>query len=97
MRTNLFRGGDAVGQRIRIGDYQCDVIGTLTTRGQAGFGGDQDDIVIMPIKTVQRRLTGNRDVALMLVGSIRPMTPQSSSRRSPTCCANAAVSGGGRG
>jgi putative ABC transport system permease protein len=44
------------------------VIGVLSTRGQAGFGGDQDDVVIMPIKTVQRRLTGNLDIHLMLVG-----------------------------
>ena len=65
---NLFAGGDAVGQRMRIGPISCNVIGTLTTRGQAGFGGDQDDIVVMPIKAVQRRFTGNRDVRLMLVG-----------------------------
>jgi putative ABC transport system permease protein len=45
----------------------CDVIGALSTRGQGGFG-DQDDVVVMPIKTVQRRFTGNRDVRLMLVG-----------------------------
>ena len=31
-------------------------------------GGDQDDVVIMPIKAVQRRFTGNRDIRLMLVG-----------------------------
>ena len=65
---NLFRGGEAVGRRIRIGAISCDVIGTLSTRGQAGFGGDQDDVVIMPIKAVQRRFTGNRDIRLMLVG-----------------------------
>ncbi len=68
VRTNLFRGGDAVGQRMRIGAISCDVIGVLSTRGQAGFGGDQDDVVIMPIKAVQRRFTGNRDIRLMLVG-----------------------------
>ncbi|WP_374943508.1 ABC transporter permease [Sphingomonas sp.] len=68
VRTNLFRGGDPVGQRIRIGAISCDVIGVLSTRGQAGFGGDQDDIVAMPIKAVQRRFTGNRDIRLMLVG-----------------------------
>jgi putative ABC transport system permease protein len=68
VRTNLFRGGRAVGQRFRIGDVSCDVIGVLSTKGQAGFGGDQDDVVIMPIKTVQRRFTGNTDVRLMLVG-----------------------------
>jgi putative ABC transport system permease protein len=68
VRTNLFRGGDAVGLRMRIGAISCDVIGVLSTRGQAGFGGDQDDVVIMPLKAVQRRFTGNRDIRLMLVG-----------------------------
>jgi putative ABC transport system permease protein len=50
VRTNLFRGGAAVGDRMRVGGISCDVIGMLSTRGQAGFGGDQDDVVIMPIK-----------------------------------------------
>ncbi|MEG3180979.1 ABC transporter permease [Sphingomonas sp. LT1P40] len=68
VKQNLFRGGRAVGQRMRINNISCDVIGTLATRGQAGFGGDQDDTVIMPIKTVQRRFTGNRDIRVMLVG-----------------------------
>ena len=68
VRGNLFRGSRAVGKRFRIGNVSCDVIGTLSTRGQAGFGGDQDDVVIMPIKAVQRRFTGTRDVRLMLVG-----------------------------
>ncbi|MDF2383546.1 ABC transporter permease [Nostoc ellipsosporum NOK] len=69
IRTNLFRGGSAVGDRIRVNGISCDVIGVLQTRGQAGFGGDQDDVVIMPIKQVQRRFTGNPDVRLMLVGT----------------------------
>lgn len=67
VRTNLFRGGEAVGERIRINGISCDVIGVLSTRGQGGFG-DQDDVVLMPIKQVQRRFTGNRDIRLMLVG-----------------------------
>ena len=65
---NLYRGGQAIGTRLRIGGISCDVIGVLSTRGQAGFGGDQDDVVIMPIKTVQRRFTGKQDVSLILVG-----------------------------
>jgi putative ABC transport system permease protein len=68
VRQNLFRGGRAVGQRFRIGAISCDIIGVLTTRGQAGFGGDQDDVVVMPIKTVQRRFTGSQSIRLMLVG-----------------------------
>ena len=71
VRQNLFHGtptdGGAVGKRMRIGSITCEVIGTLSTRGQGGFG-DQDDVVVMPIKAVQRRFTGNRDIRLMLVG-----------------------------
>ena len=68
VRQNLYRGGSAVGTRLRIGAISCDVIGVLTARGQAGFGGDQDDTVVLPIKAVQRRFTGNRDIRLLLVG-----------------------------
>jgi putative ABC transport system permease protein len=67
VRQNLFRGSDPIGARIRLGNVSCDVVGALSTRGQGGFG-DQDDVVVMPIKTVQRRFTGTRDVRLMLVG-----------------------------
>ncbi len=65
--TNLYRGGQAVGTRMRLAGISCDVVGVLTARGQGGFG-DQDDTVIMPIKAVQRRFSGNRDIRLMLVG-----------------------------
>jgi len=68
VQTNLFRGGEAVGQRFRIGEVSCDVVGTLDRRGQSGFGGDQDDVVIMPIKAVQRRFTGSTDIRTILVG-----------------------------
>ncbi len=68
VRQNLFRNTDAVGQRFRIRDISCEVIGVLSTRGQSGFGGDQDDIVLMPLKTVQRRFTGNNNISYMQVG-----------------------------
>jgi len=68
VRKNLFTQTSPVGLRVRLNGISCLVIGVLSARGQAGFGGDQDDVVIMPIKTVQRRLTGNREVRLMLVG-----------------------------
>ena len=68
VRKNLSAGASLIGQRVRLGGISCSVIGTLTTRGQAGFGGDQDDVVFMPLKQVQRRLTGNRDIRMMMVG-----------------------------
>ncbi len=68
IKKNVFRQTDPIGERLRVAGISCDVVGVLTAKGQGGFGGDQDDVVIMPLKTVQRRLTGNRDVRLMLVG-----------------------------
>lgn len=68
VKKNLYRDADPIGTRMRIAGISCDVIGVLSARGQGGFGGDQDDVLLMPLKTVQRRLTGNRDVRLMLVG-----------------------------
>jgi putative ABC transport system permease protein len=62
VRTNLFPTGEALGRRIRLGNVSCDVIGVLARRGTAGFGQDQDDTVLMPIKTVMRRFAGNQNV-----------------------------------
>ncbi|TPG56081.1 ABC transporter permease [Sphingomonas glacialis] len=68
VNTNLYRGASPLGTRLRIAGISCDVIGLLSKRGQAGFGGDQDDVILMPLKTVQRRFTGTTDLKLMLVG-----------------------------
>jgi len=67
VRTRLFHGRDAVGERFRIKNISCQIIGTLAAKGQGGFGNDQDDVVLMPYKAVQRRMTGNRDVRTIMV------------------------------
>jgi putative ABC transport system permease protein len=63
----LFGGQDPIGQRIRLGKITCDVVGLLETKGRNTFGQDQDDYVIMPIRTVQRRLTGNNYAYYIMV------------------------------
>ena len=68
VKTNLYREADPIGTQMRISGISCEVIGVLKGKGQAGFGADQDDLVVMPIKAVQRRITGNRDIRVMLVG-----------------------------
>ena len=67
LRANLFKQEDPLGKQFRIKGVSCQVIGLLATRGQGGFGNDQDDVVVMPIKFVQRRFTGNRDVSMIMV------------------------------
>jgi putative ABC transport system permease protein len=66
-RQNLFAGENPVGSAIRIKQFSCEVIGLLVAKGQSSMGRDQDDVIVMPLRTVQRRLTGNQDVGMLLV------------------------------
>jgi putative ABC transport system permease protein len=69
VRTKLFGDESPVGQRFRTGSFSCEVVGLLISKGQAGFGGgDQDDFVIMPPKTVGRRFRGDANFQAILVG-----------------------------
>ncbi len=70
VRKDLFGDQDPVGLNVRLGKITCNVIGVLASKGQSTFGSDNDDIVLMPIRTVQRRLAGNTDVGLIWI-SIR--------------------------
>jgi putative ABC transport system permease protein len=66
--NELFGGDDPVGRQIRIGRIPFTVIGTLKPSG-SGFGGDQDDIVLVPFSTVQARLSGSINVGQILVAA----------------------------
>jgi len=67
VRRELFGAEEPVGSRLRVRNLSCEVIGLLQGKGQAAMGQDQDDVVVMPINTVQRRLTGNLNVGTLLV------------------------------
>lgn len=51
---------EAVGKRIRVGAVPFEVIGVLASKGQSGFGQDQDDIVLGPLQAVRSRVVGRR-------------------------------------
>jgi putative ABC transport system permease protein len=55
---NLFGGVDPVGQVIRIKNVPFTVIGVLAPKGQSTQGQDQDDTIIVPLTTAQKRLFG---------------------------------------
>ncbi len=80
VRANLFGSENPVGSTIRVGRFTCEVIGLLVSKGQASMGMDQDDTIVMPLRTVQRRITGNQDVRMLLV-SVSDGTPTSVVRR----------------
>jgi putative ABC transport system permease protein len=54
----LFPNMDPIGAQIRMNGGAYEVIGVLESKGQAGFGQDQDDIVLAPLTTVKRRVSG---------------------------------------
>jgi putative ABC transport system permease protein len=57
--ANLFPGGDAVGQQLRVNRQSFRVVGVLASSGGTGFGSI-DDGVIVPLTTAQRKLFGAR-------------------------------------
>jgi putative ABC transport system permease protein len=67
VRSKLFGRQNPVGSEVRIKQFACEVIGLLKAKGQSAMGQDQDDTVIMPLRTVQRRLTGSQDVSRLTV------------------------------
>ncbi len=55
---NLFQGINPIGQMVRAHGLPFRVVAVLTPKGQSGMGQDQDDTVIMPFTTVQKKLIG---------------------------------------
>ena len=67
VRKELFGGQDPLGQKIRLAKLSCHVIGLLEAKGQSTMGTDQDDLVILPLRTFQRRIAGNQDIRLLQI------------------------------
>ncbi len=68
VKRELFgASADPLGQQVRIKTFSCEVIGTLGAKGQAAMGQDQDDTIIVPLRTAQRRVTGSTRVNTLLV------------------------------
>ncbi len=69
VRTRLFGSSEPIGRAIRVNKISCEVIGVLEGKGQSSFGSDQDDIVIMPLRTFHRRIAGNSDIPTIYVSA----------------------------
>ena len=67
IRKELFGGENPIGSRMRVKQFSCQVIGLLAPKGQSTMGRDQDDTVIMPLRTVQRRISGSQDVNNLMI------------------------------
>ena len=69
VRTKLFGNQDPLGASVRLQKLSCQVIGVLAKKGQTSFGMDQDDVVLVPLRMLQRRIAGNVDVSMISVSA----------------------------
>ena len=67
---NLFAGDDPIGQEIRIRNMPWRVIGVLVSKGQSGMGQDQDDTIIAPYTTVQKKMLGITFINSIMVSAV---------------------------
>ncbi len=67
VRRELYGTLPALGSPLRVKQISCTVIGVLASKGQGAFGNDQDDVVLVPLATLQRRITGHTRVNTLLV------------------------------
>jgi len=67
--TTLFPDGNALGHTIRIKSMPFRVVGVLAPKGQTQWGQDQDDIVVAPFTTVQKKLLGITHIHQVMVSA----------------------------
>jgi len=69
VRRELFGNQEPLGEQLRLNKLSCQVVGLLEAKGQSMGGRDQDDLVVMPLRTIWRRIAGNQDVQLIYVSA----------------------------
>ncbi len=67
---NLFKGADPVGSVIRIKKMPFKIVGVLSPKGQSAQGTDQDDIIIAPYTTVQKKMSGQTFLGSILASAV---------------------------
>jgi putative ABC transport system permease protein len=69
VKKELFGNQDPLGSSIRLQKLTVQVIGVLEAKGLSGGGNDQDDFILIPLRTLQRRITGNTDVNAIYISA----------------------------
>jgi putative ABC transport system permease protein len=67
---NVFNGADPEGSVIRVAGVPLTVIGALERKGQSSWGQDQDDVIVIPLTTANRRVMGPRQPLANSVNAI---------------------------
>ncbi|OYZ65583.1 MAG: multidrug ABC transporter substrate-binding protein [Sulfuricurvum sp. 24-42-5] len=72
IRKELFGTQTPLDASIRLGNFSCQIIGTLHSKGSSMFGTDQDDLIVVPIRMFQRRISGNQEISTILASAKNP-------------------------
>ena len=67
VRRELFGGADPIGEQVRVKKFSCTVVGLLGSKGQGAMGNDQDNLLVLPLATMQRRVVGHTRINTILV------------------------------
>ena len=67
VRKELFGGADPIGEQVRVKKFSCTVVGLLGGKGQGAMGNDQDNLLVLPLATMQRRVVGHTRINTILV------------------------------
>jgi putative ABC transport system permease protein len=69
VKKELYGEQNPIGTSLRLENFSCEVIGLLESKGAAMFGMDQDDIIVTPIRMFGRRISGNQDIARIMISA----------------------------
>ncbi len=72
VRKELFADQNPLDASIRLENFSCTVIGVLESKGSSMFGRDQDDVIIVPIRMFQRRISGNQEISRIMIAADSP-------------------------
>ena len=74
VREQLFGAADPVGQTVRVQEQLFRVLGVLAVKGQSAFGSDQDDTIVLPWSTAEKKIRGKSQTFLddILASAVAP-------------------------
>ena len=72
VESSLFPSGGAIGSTVIVKSVPFTVVGVLASKGQSGFGRDQDDQIIVPLSAMQLRLNGQSWLSSISISAQSP-------------------------
>ncbi len=69
VRREILAKDDVLGETLRVGTMPCRIVGVLAAKGQSAFGSDQDQVIVMPLRTFHRRIAGNTRISTIAIST----------------------------